>query len=136
MNYDVRRASRVCLLSFAVVSLLRAQVSTADVVGTVLDKSGAAVPSAAVVVTNRGTGIEYKSISGADGNYRISLLPAGPYRIAVEKPGFKTWAIAEVNLGIGDRYRADATLELGTVQESVVVQAESPALQTEVGHRR
>jgi len=58
MNYNAGWASRLCLLSLAVVGLLRAQVSTADVVGTVFDKSGAAVPSAAVVVTNRGTGVE------------------------------------------------------------------------------
>jgi hypothetical protein len=119
------------LVVFLAAGICIAQVSTADIVGTLADKSGGAIPAVAVVVTNLETGLQYRVTSDSSGNYRVTLLPPGRYRIAAEKPGFKTWAVTDLNLAIGDRFRADAVLEVGAVQESVTVQAESAALQTE-----
>ena len=59
----------------------------------------------------------------SDGNYLITQLPAGHYRITAEKEGFKTWSRPDVDLSIGDRYRADARLEVGQITQTVEVQA-------------
>ncbi len=119
------------LLALMLSGVVSAQMSTADVVGTVTDKSGAVVPAAKITITNLGTGLDYAVKTDTGGNYWVSLLPSGHYRIRAEKTGFKVWLVEDVNLGIGDRYRADANLDVGTVQESVVVRAESPELQME-----
>jgi hypothetical protein len=118
-------------LAAALAIDLPAQMSTAAVVGTVTDKSGAVAPGARITVTNRGTGLNYTATADTDGSYRVSLLPAGHYRIRAEKPGFKAWVVEDVGLAIGDTYRADANLDVGAVQESVVVRGEAPELQTE-----
>ncbi|MEO8372728.1 MAG: TonB-dependent receptor [Candidatus Solibacter sp.] len=123
-----------CVGMFIAVSMLsvsHAQLSTAGIVGTVVDKSGAAVPDAGMTVTNLATGLDYKTATDLNGNYGFTLLPPGRYRVHCEKTGFKSWSIAEVALSIGDRFRADATLEIGALQDSITVQADSPALQTE-----
>jgi hypothetical protein len=108
-----------------------AQVATADIVGSVTDSSDAVVPGAKVTATNLGTGLTYVSNATGDGNYLITQLPAGRYRITAEKEGFKTWTRTDVNLSIGDRYRADARLEVGQISQTVEVQAESAQLQTD-----
>jgi hypothetical protein len=111
--------------------VLRGQTNTANIVGKVIDTSGAVVPQAKVMVSNLATGLRYNAVTDTDGNYRVSLLPEGHYWIQVEKTGFTTWVIADVALAIGDSYRADAGLEVGTVGQTVVVQGEAPELQTE-----
>ena len=123
--------NRSIFLVLALAAVLAAQMSTADVVGTVTDQSGAVVPAANIKVTNLATGLDYTAVADKEGNYRVSLLPAGHYRIQAEKTGFKVWLIEDVSLTIGDRYRADARLAVGAVQDSVVVRAEAPEMQTE-----
>lgn len=118
-------------LMIVIAASLPAQLTTADVVGKVADQTGSVVPAAKITVTNNATGLDYTAVADKDGNYRVSLLPAGQYRIKAEKQGFKTWLIQNINLTIGDKYRADATLDVGAIVESVVVRGEAPELQTE-----
>ncbi|HXE62377.1 MAG TPA: TonB-dependent receptor [Bryobacteraceae bacterium] len=95
------------------------------------DSSGAVVPGAKVTATNLGTGLTYISNATADGNYLITQLPSGHYRITAEKEGFKTWTTPDVNIAIGDRYRANARLEVGQITQTVEVQADAAPLQTD-----
>jgi len=124
-------------LAFAVIvlgllaSLLSAQVSTADIVGTVTDSSGAVISGVKVTATNLSTGLPYTTVSNASGDFIISQLQTGRYKITAEATGFKLWTIPDIALAIGDRFRADAHLEIGTGQQSVEVTAEAPAMQTD-----
>ena len=128
-----RGKSRVVVLVLALTaaSLLSAQTSTADVVGTAIDNSGSVVPGVKMTVTSLATNLDYSALTDTDGNYRISLLPAAHYRIKAEKPGFDTWLIEDVSLAIGDRYRADVNLSVGSIGQTVIVRGEAPELQTE-----
>jgi hypothetical protein len=119
------------VFGFALAAAIHAQLTTSDIVGKVTDQTGSVVPAAKITVTNLGTGLDYIAVADKDGNYRLSLLPAGKYRIKAEKQGFKTWLIENVGLNIGDKYRADAKLDVGALVESVVVRGEAPELQTE-----
>src|SRR5215469_11790762 len=68
----------------------RAQ-NTADVVGTVTDASGGAIPNAKVTITNLGTSAARTMNTGSAGDYAFTLLPVGSYSVSVEVNGFKTF---------------------------------------------
>jgi hypothetical protein len=127
--------SRIPALSLAFLlafsAALRGQVSTADVVGTITDTTDAVVAGAKITATNLATGLNYETISNNRGEFAIPLLPAGRYRIRVEATGFKTWNFAEAALAVGDRFRADAKMEVGALEQTIQVEAEAAALQTE-----
>ena len=123
----------VLALFFAAIGArsLPAQVATADVIGTVTDSTGGVVPGAKVAVTNINTGLVYHSVTNHDGDYIVTELPAGHYTIQTSKEGFKTSSTNDVSLTIGDRYRADAKLEVGQVSEAITVEAGAAKLQTD-----
>lgn len=117
-NFDVRLAAS---LLFCLGSAL-GQVDTGAISGIVRDHGGALAPGAAVVITNTGTGYQLKTVTNADGLYVSPPLPTGPYRVDVALAGFRS-AAKELRLNIGEHPSVDFTLELGTVTESVLVQA-------------
>lgn len=65
-----------------------AQFDTAEVLGTIRDKSEAVVGKATVTLTNQDTGIEAKTESGMDGHYTFSNVKIGIYSVAAEASGF------------------------------------------------
>jgi len=99
------------LLLFAAASF--GQVDTGAISGIVRDHAGA-----------------LRLATNGDGLYVSPPLPAGLYRVEVGLAGFRS-AAKEFRLSIGEHPAVDFVLELGTVNESVVVQAVAPALQTE-----
>jgi Carboxypeptidase regulatory-like domain len=121
------------LISLAVLSqaVLLAQVTTADVLGTVTDSTGAVLPDIKVTVHNLDTNADSTGVSDNTGNYLVRLLPPGRYSIKAAANGFKTWTVPQVALAIGDRLRQDVRLEVGTLEQSVEVTASSPAIQTD-----
>jgi hypothetical protein len=108
-----------------------AQVTTADIVGTALDASGAVVPNVTVTVENIATHQIRTAHSGGSGDYALSLLQPGPYSVTVEAAGFKTFKVPNLLLAAGDRVRADARLQIGPQTQTVEVSGASVALQTD-----
>ena len=121
----------VVLVAGLVPHQLLAQVKTADVVGVITDKGGARVPGAMVTITNVATNVQLSVETDGDGNYLFTLLPPGRYRARAEKSGFKTATVADIALSVGDRLKLDVELDVGQVQETVQVTAETPALQSQ-----
>ncbi|MEB2360270.1 MAG: TonB-dependent receptor [Bryobacterales bacterium] len=107
--------------------------ATANIVGTVKDTSEGGVPGARVTAVNVQTGLRATRESGTDGSYSIPLLPAGQYRLEVEKEGFQRYSQSGIMLAVGDNVRLDAILTVGSVAESVTVTATAPLLETETG---
>src|SRR5437667_8522613 len=95
------------LLSFAVFSANSfAQVATAELVGTVTDATGAAVPGAKITAVNTATNVTARDVeSGADGGYIMTFLPPGAYNINVEKQGFRKLAQTGLTLEVNQRAR-------------------------------
>src|SRR5271156_5235558 len=60
------------------------QLTTADILGTVTDPTGAAVPNAGVTLTNLGTNNQRSVQSNGSGEYTFTLLPVGHYSISVK----------------------------------------------------
>src|ERR1700746_3243696 len=61
---------------------------TAAISGTVVDKDGAEIPNAAVVLTEGSFSLQ--SVSGGDGSFAFRDVPAGPYDLSVSASGFDT----------------------------------------------
>src|ERR1700747_492779 len=68
-----------------------AQLTTADIVGTVSDSSGAVVPNANVTLKNLDTNETRSTQSNGTGDYSFTLLPVGHYSITVKASGFQAW---------------------------------------------
>jgi hypothetical protein len=124
---------KLCLAAFVLfVSLwCAAQATTADLVGSVLDQSGAAIPSAVVVATNIGTNVQHRSVSEKNGEYRLGQLPPGDYTVSVEAPGFRKLIQGGINLQVNQQSRLDLTLQVGAQTETVEVTGHPPLLETE-----
>jgi len=110
--------------------VMNAQLTTADVVGTVTDTTGAVVPNANVTLTNQKTNETRNTQSSGGGQYAFTLLLPGNYLVRIEAPGFTTFT-SNVIVSAGDRARVDALMNVVQSSESIEVTSPSPLLQTE-----
>ena len=123
---------RIFLPSFlAASSLLFASGPTGTITGTIKDPSGAVVPKARVVVTNEETNAARNAAANEDGDYTITLLPTGRYRVAVEYAGFHRSVIRNVIVDVDQTVRVDFALRVGAVTEEVRVNETPPIVQTD-----
>ncbi len=116
---------------FLVGSRCPAQISTAELSGTVLDATGAAVPDATVTAINVETTIVHKTVSGKRGDYVLTDLPPGNYTLTVEAPGFRKLEQTGVSLQVNQQARVDLALQVGQTAETVSVTGHPPLLENE-----
>ncbi len=108
-----------------------AQVRFGTVLGFVGDQNGAAVPGATVALTNLGTNEARTVETGPAGTYAFANIVPGQYRVVVERTGFKRFTAQNVQVLIDVASRVDATLQVGSASESIEVNANAVALQTD-----
>src|SRR5215471_8557014 len=130
IQMKVRLFSWIICLIVVIPSALYAQVTTATIVGTVTDPSGAAVPHAQVTATNTGTTQARSAETNDQGEYRIEFLPVGEYSIEVNAPGFRKVVHKNVVLQVDQSARVDVPLTVGQTSESVEVTAAPPLVNT------
>ncbi|MBL8228996.1 MAG: carboxypeptidase regulatory-like domain-containing protein [Bryobacterales bacterium] len=118
----------VCILSTTTVD---AQILYGSLVGTVTDASDAAVPDAAVTITNKETGAVRTVTTNQTGAYVIPTVQNGNYTVEVKKEGFRTVRQDNVEVSINNVTRIDLKLAVGQVSESVTVEAVAGGLQTD-----
>ena len=106
-------------------------VSTAQISGTVRDSSGASVPGADIKVVQTDTGLTRTVQGSADGSYVIPSLPVGPYRLEVTKSGFTTFVQTGIVLQVASNPAIDVTLQIGAVNQQVVVEASAAMVETQ-----
>ena len=107
-----------------------AQVLYGSIVGTVTDQANAVVPKAAVTVTNAATGLSRRVDADETGYYSVPNLPEGAYDVSVTAPGFKVVTQKGVAVSINNVTRADVSLQVGALTDSVTVEATAVSLQT------
>src|SRR5213594_2696700 len=107
-----------------------AQTSTATILGTVKDTSGALVPGVSITVKHTESGLTRSVVSGERGGYNVPLLPVGAYEITTTMPGFKQQVRTGINLVVGQEAVVDLTLEVGANTEQVTVTEEAPLVNT------
>jgi hypothetical protein len=128
----LRRSS---LISFVLLALLWPMIAQAQfrgsLRGTVTDPQGAGVAGATVTLTNTDTNYTLTSISDANGIYQFNALAAAPYRLTVQKTGFKEKVLEHVQITPDQPNALDLQLELGAVQQTVTVSGTTQTLDTE-----
>jgi hypothetical protein len=108
-----------------------AQLTTADILGTVTDPTGAVVPGANITLINLGTNETRTGQSNGSGDYSFTLLPVGHYSITVKAGGFQASITKDLAVEAGDRARADVHLQLGAESSVIEVTASTPLLQAD-----
>ncbi len=114
----------VCILS--AINVVAQIGGSGSIQGTVTDPGGATVPGATVIATNVATGVETTRQTTDAGLYVISPLPPGEYKVTVSLTGFQTLIQEKVVVDALSSVGLNLTLQLGKVNETVVV-AEAPA---------
>ena len=107
------------------------QANTGTLTGTVHDASGAVIPAAAVTITNVNTGVSSQWSTGGAGAFTAPTLLPGTYDIAAEKQGFKKALRQGLTVQVANTTRADITLEVGQISETVTATAEAPLVKTD-----
>ncbi len=110
---------------------LRAQtVAVAEVSGTVSDPSGSAVAGAAITMTETEKHTVRSTVTDAQGNYTLPDLPVGPYSLDVRANGFRNHVESGLVLEVGNNIQINVRLEVGSVNETVEVQANASLVET------
>jgi hypothetical protein len=124
----------LCLgLSLACTGILRAQSTNASLTGRVTDPSKALVVGAKVAAINSDTNFRNEGATNGSGEYYITNLPPGNYRIQIEKTGFKKVIKPDVTLHVQDATELNFELTLGSMSETITVEAGAPLVNTESG---
>ena len=120
----------IVVLIVQVNSMLFAQGSTAAISGVVRDPTGAVIPGVAVTAKQFETGLTRAVQTDAAGNFSMPSLPVGRYAVSAEKMGFKQQVRSGINLVVGQQAVVNLTLEVGSVEQQVMVTAEAPLVNT------
>ena len=102
-------------------TLVFGQATDGNMVGTIMDATGAAVPGATVTITNTATGIKYVSKSGSLGEYRFNNVPSGSYDVSATASGFSTATLKDVTVNLNATITANLTMQVGQLTTTIEV---------------
>jgi hypothetical protein len=108
----------------------RAQYEDGSLIGSIHDATGAAVPNAAVTVTNINTGNVVHVTTNGSGDYEIPSLRVGVYNIEATAPSFAPAEAKNITVSVAGRQRIDLTLKVGNA-DATTVEVSDVALQIE-----
>ncbi|MGQ0732862.1 MAG: carboxypeptidase regulatory-like domain-containing protein [Acidobacteriota bacterium] len=97
----------------------------------VVDTDGGVIPGADVVVRNERTGEVFSAVTSGQGVFSVPSLITGTYSVTVSIQGFKTVVLNNVVVNAGVPASVRATLEVGGLAETVLVQSTSELIQTQ-----
>jgi vitamin B12 transporter len=126
-----RRAIGVAWLLIVSAGAAGAQ-DTGTIAGTAMDQLGARLAGATVTLSGGPTSRD--STTGSDGTYSFANVAAGRYQVIANASGFSPATSEPVYVGAGARATVDITLQVGPLQQAVVVTAgASELLQSQTG---
>ena len=133
---SVLRGAGLCLVALLLLVVFcspsPAQLDiSAQIIGTVTDPSGAAVPAAQLDARNQLTGREVKIASDERGNFIFSALPVGTYTVTCTLTGFQTFATSGIVLQAGNIITLPVTLKMGDTKQVIQVSAAATMVSTE-----
>jgi len=110
-------------------AIVEGQETRGKILGTVQDASGV-VPGANVKITNVDTATSGQFVTNGQGYFEAPLLQPGTYQITVEMAGYKTATQTDLQLAVAQQATVSFTLEVGPVNETVVVKSTTTVLDT------
>lgn len=98
-----------------------------SVAGSITDPAGASIAGALVRLFDSSSNLVGTQTTDDQGEYEFDGLSSGTYRLDVTKSGFQQWQVSGLTPRDGNQLTQDVILRLGTVAETVEVEA-APAL--------
>lgn len=109
MNF--KRILPILIAGLLAPFMMKAQVTTSSITGTVKSSTGENLEGATITATHEPSGTQYVTISQKNGNFNIpNARVGGPYKIVAEFIGFASQAYTDVNLRLGEPFYAQFTL--------------------------
>jgi Carboxypeptidase regulatory-like domain len=116
------------LLLCSISTVLRAQ-SAASINGTVKDATGAVLPGASVLLTNKDTGVNQLATTNTSGIYVIPNVRPGTYTLVVNKSGFESAKESQVVLQVNQAATFNFSLPVGTLVDVVTVSSAASSVE-------
>jgi Carboxypeptidase regulatory-like domain/TonB dependent receptor len=136
-NESVRRAPKdivkiktICLGMLLLTSFCHpalGQSYKASIRGTITDNSRLRLANVATELIEIDTNEKRTAITGEQGDFTISLLPPGTYRLEVQHKGYKKY-VQQLTVAVNQEIRLDISLEIGSIAEVLIVTAPDPQL--------
>jgi hypothetical protein len=104
--------------------------TSAYLIGTVTDTSGASIPGAKITVSGTDNGVVRTVMTKGDGAFTVPLLPPSTYSLKVEMKGFKTYEQVGITLTPDHTVNQSVQMAIGVETERVVVSSQAPLLNT------
>jgi hypothetical protein len=127
----IARLARVIAIGLVGVAPALAQLQGARIVGTIYDPQRAGIPGATVTVTSIATNVARNVTTDLQGNYVVTPLDPGTYKVTAAIAGFQTTVREGVELTVGQAARVELTLALSALSTEVLVTTQAPLLNTE-----
>src|SRR5260221_13086538 len=131
MTTIVRLSAAVSLFTLLGATASAQLATTTSLVGTVTDTTGKSVQNARVTAVETGTVATRAATTNEQGYYSFEFIPVGVYNVTVEQPGFQKVTKTGILVSINQSVRTDFKLSVGTVSQSVTVEAEVSAIKTD-----
>ena len=107
---------------------LSGQTFTGGLRGAVRDQQGV-IPGVTVTLTNQETNIARETVSNSVGEYSFVAVQPGTYMVQAALPGYSTYQRTGVTIGTQQFVTIDLLLELGAIEETITVTADSPLIE-------
>jgi outer membrane receptor protein involved in Fe transport len=111
-----------------------AQTNTGEIVGSVRDPQGAAVPGAKVTIISEDTGLTRVEATPDTGSFRFPALPTGRYSLSAEKSGFAITKVEHIEVLVGETSTVDVALAVAQASQTVTVESGVTMTDTESAH--
>src|SRR3954452_23875403 len=133
MSRSSGRLFTLVIVLLLLSALSFAQTTRGTIAGVVTDSQGAVVTGAKITATAVNGGEPRSTTTGPSGEYRIEALNPGAYNVVVEAPGFAKQTIENVVVRTSLIAANNISLSIQSQKESLVVEANAEAVQTESG---
>jgi hypothetical protein len=128
-RFSILALALAFVLGAAAPKVLAQGATTGSISGVVTDPQGGVIPGAIVKIISVDTGIERDTVSNDAGLFTMPRLASGKYTVRVSKQGFRLQEYREVIVRVAEDTALTARLELGSVTETVVVEATPPLVE-------
>src|SRR5580698_2989496 len=106
------------------------QGTNGSLAGQITDSSGAAIPGAAVTLTNVGTNLVLSGVTDGQGEYHFTLVPPGNYTLAVKAATFAGYVQKGISINANLYATQNVQLRVASTGETVNVTANAELIDT------